>query len=82
MIQGKRIAVVVPAYDEERLVGESLGSVPAFVDRIFVVDDASTDATAERVRGFPDDRVRLIEHERNLGVWAAIVSGYKAALAE
>jgi glycosyltransferase involved in cell wall biosynthesis len=82
MIQGKRVAVVVPAYNEERLVGETLGAIPAFVDRVFVVDDASRDGTVERVRSFPDERVRLIEHERNQGVGAAIVSGYRAALEE
>jgi glycosyltransferase involved in cell wall biosynthesis len=82
MLQGKRVAIVVPAYNEERLVCETLGSIPAFVDRIFLVDDASRDGTVEQVRSFPDKRVRLIEHGRNQGVGAAIVSGYRAAVEE
>jgi glycosyltransferase involved in cell wall biosynthesis len=82
MIEGKRVAVVVPAYNEERLVCETLAAIPPYVDRIFVVDDASRDATAERVRACTDERLRLIEHERNRGVGAAIVSGYKAAVEE
>jgi glycosyltransferase involved in cell wall biosynthesis len=82
MLDGKRVAVVVPAYDEERLVGETLRGMPEFVDRVYVVDDASRDATAERARKVEDTRVEVITHERNAGVGAAIVSGYRRALAE
>ena len=80
MLEGKRVAVVVPAHDEEQLVATTLGTIPGFVDRIIVVDDGSADATAERVRSFGDSRVELIVHERNRGVGAAIVTGYKRAL--
>lgn len=82
MLEGKRVAVVVPAHDEERLIATTLGGIPGFVDRIIVVDDGSTDATTERVRSFGDARVELIVHERNRGVGAAIVTGYKRALDE
>ena len=82
MVDGKRVAVVVPAHDEERLIGTTLAGIPDFVDRIIVVDDASTDGTAEAVRALPDERVRLVGRERNGGVGAAIVTGYEAALAE
>jgi glycosyltransferase involved in cell wall biosynthesis len=80
MLEGSRVAVVVPAHDEEQLVGTTLGGIPGFVDSIVVVDDGSADATAERVRAFGDARVVLVEHERNRGVGAAIVTGYKRAL--
>ena len=82
MIGGKTIAVVVPAYDEEALIGETLAGIPSFVDRIIVVDDASRDATAEKARGFADPQIEVIVHEQNHGVGAAIVTGYKRALAE
>jgi glycosyltransferase involved in cell wall biosynthesis len=82
VLEGKRVAVVVPAYNEEELVAATLQGIPGFVDRIYVVDDASTDATAERVRAAGDPRVELIVHDRNRGVGAAVVSGYKRALAE
>ena len=71
----------MPAHNEEALIDATLQGIPGFVDRIFVVDDASTDATAERARGVDDPRVELIVHERNQGVGAAIVTGYKRALA-
>jgi glycosyltransferase involved in cell wall biosynthesis len=77
MIEGKRVAVVVPAHNEELLVGETLRGIPALVDRIVVVDDCSTDATVERARAVGDPRVVVIEHERNGGVGAAIVTGYE-----
>jgi glycosyltransferase involved in cell wall biosynthesis len=82
MLDGKRVAVVVPAYDEERLVGETLRGIPDFVDRIYVVDDASRDATAARADEVGDRRVEVVRHERNAGVGAAIVTGYRRALEE
>jgi glycosyltransferase involved in cell wall biosynthesis len=82
MVEGKRVAVVVPAHDEEALIGRTLAEIPAFVDRVYVVDDHSTDATAERARAVGDPRVEVIGHDRNLGVGAAIVTGYKRALDE
>ena len=73
------MAVVVPAHNEEQLIGETVGSIPAFVDRIYIVDDRSTDDTVAAVRALEDPRVELIEHERNLGVGGAIVTGYLKA---
>ena len=80
MVEGKRVAVVVPAYEEERLISQTLRGIPAFVDRVFVVDDASSDATVERAREVGDPRVEVIVHERNGGVGAAILTGYRRAL--
>jgi glycosyltransferase involved in cell wall biosynthesis len=81
MLEGKTVAVVVPAHDEEGLIASTIQAIPGFVDRIFVVDDASTDATAERAAGVGDPRVEVITHARNGGVGAAIVTGYKRSLA-
>jgi glycosyltransferase involved in cell wall biosynthesis len=82
MLEDRRVAVVVPAHDEEKLIATTLAGIPAFVDRIYVVDDGSRDATVERARAVGDPRVEIVVHERNRGVGAAIVSGYKRALAE
>lgn len=82
MLAGKRVAVVVPAYREERLIARTLSTMPAFVDVIYVVDDASPDQTAARAMAVGDGRVRVIVHPVNRGVGAAIVSGYRAAYAD
>ena len=82
MLEGKRVAVVVPAYDEESLIAETLAGIPGFVDRIYVVDDASRDGTAERARAVGDPRVEVVTHPKNQGVGAAIVTGYMRAIEE
>jgi glycosyltransferase involved in cell wall biosynthesis len=79
VLEGKRVSVVVPAHNEEKLIGETVRTIPEFVDRIYIVDDRSTDGTVEAVRALADPRIELIEHERNLGVGGAIVTGYKKA---
>lgn len=79
MLEGKSIAVVVPAHNEEKLVASTVGGIPAFVDRIYLVDDASVDETSARAAA-ADRRVEVIRHEHNRGVGAAIVSGYKRAI--
>jgi glycosyltransferase involved in cell wall biosynthesis len=80
VLEGKRVGVVVPAFDEERLSGTTLAGIPEFVDRVIVVDDASRDGTVAAARATGDGRVEVIVHERNEGVGAAILTGYRRAL--
>jgi glycosyltransferase involved in cell wall biosynthesis len=82
LYQGKRLAVVVPAYNEEALISETLRNMPDGADCIYVIDDASTDATRDIVRTLEDERITLLCNHRNLGVGGAIINGYKYALDE
>ena len=83
MVDGKRVAVVVPAHDEERLIATTLAGIPEFVDRILVVDDASTRRHRRRSCARPATRASSSSRaSENGGVGAAIVTGYERALAE
>jgi glycosyltransferase involved in cell wall biosynthesis len=84
MIEGKRVGVVIPAYNEEELLPPTLAGVPGIVDRVIVVDDASQDGTVGRAHAAAanDPRIVVIVHERNQGVGAAVVTGYRRAIEE
>ena len=79
MLEGRTIAVVMPAYNEAKLIRAAVESVPGFVDHIVVVDDASADTTAQIARAV-ERQVDVIEHESNRGVGAAITTGCRHAL--
>ncbi len=76
-----RVAVVVPAYREERLIERTLASIPSWVAHIVVVDDASDDRTSERVTAAAraDRRIHLSRLAYNRGVGGAILHGYRVA---
>lgn len=85
MLHDKSVAVVIPAYNVESLVGGVVDTMPEFVDRVYVVDDCSSDRTAEvaaRLAAAAPHRVKAIRREANGGVGAAIATGYEAALAD
>jgi glycosyltransferase involved in cell wall biosynthesis len=80
MFQGHRIAAVVPAYREEKLIGRVIETMPDLVDHIVVVDDASPDATAEAARAVGDPRVTVLRLEDNRGVGGAVLAGHACAM--
>ncbi len=82
MYRNKKIFLVIPAHNEEILIIPTLKSVPVFVDKVFVIDDGSTDKTPALVEEYiqKDRRVELIKHPRNIGVGQAIITGYKKSL--
>lgn len=74
------IHVVVPAYDEAQHIGDVLATMPSWVDRVFVVDDCSTDATGSIAAACGDPRVTVLRTPHNLGVGGATILGYRHAL--
>jgi len=78
LIANRRIAVVIPAFNEERLLPRTLEGLPAFVDVAVIVDDASTDKTRQVVKRAAEQRnIALQVHAVNQGVGGAIITGYK-----
>ena len=80
MYKGLTVAAVVPAHNEEMLIGRTVSTMPDIVDRIIVVDDASIDATEDRARAAGGDRLEVITHESNQGVGGAILTGHRRAI--
>jgi glycosyltransferase involved in cell wall biosynthesis len=85
MFENRRVAVVVPAFNEEKLIDRVLDTMPVFVDRVIVVNDASTDGTADALAAAQqrmNGRLRVVHHSKNAGVGAAIITGYRLAVEE
>lgn len=75
------IAVVIPCYRVARQVLGVIARIGPEVDWIFAVDDACPEGSGDAIeRDCRDPRVRVLRHERNLGVGGATITGYRAAL--
>ena len=81
MYRGTRVAVVVPSFNVESRIAATLRAIPDFVDHVIVVDDGSTDSTSAHASVIGRTGQELLRHARNLGVGAAIASGYRRGLA-
>lgn len=77
------VSVVIPAYNEERFIGQTLASIleSGFPCEVVVVDDGSTDRTLSVLEEF-GARIRIVGHPVNRGKGAAMASGVRAALGE
>lgn len=78
MFKERKIAVVIPAYNEGTLIEDTLTGMPVFVDRMYVVHDGSTDDTLTRILKIQrnDNRIYLINHEKNKGLGQTLIDGY------
>ncbi|MGC9513609.1 MAG: glycosyltransferase, partial [Fidelibacterota bacterium] len=79
MYKQTNIAVVIPCYNESNQILKVLSALPDFIDHIIIIDDASTDQTIEQIKSIHDSRIIIIQHKKNMGVGAAIATGYKWA---
>jgi glycosyltransferase involved in cell wall biosynthesis len=78
MINNKKVAVVLPAYNAEKTLRRTVQEIPASVDSVILVDDHSTDETAALANQLG---LQVHVHERNRGYGGNQKTCYKAALA-
>ena len=77
------IAVVIPSFRVTQHILDVLENIGPEVERIYLIDDACPDGSGEFVKKHSkDERVQVLFHETNQGVGGAVVTGYKAALAD
>jgi glycosyltransferase involved in cell wall biosynthesis len=77
-----RVAVVIPCYAVGGRVVEVVRGIPAWIDEIIAVDDACPEGSARVLEARCEDpRLKIVRHDRNRGVGAAMATGYRAALA-
>jgi len=77
-----KTAVVIPAYNEEKLIATTVGKLPDFIDYIIVVNDGSADNTEQIIRGLAkkDKKVIAISNDQNRGIGYTLIHGFKHAL--
>jgi len=80
VIRRDRVALVIPARDEARFLPAVLAAIPDSVWRVFLVDDASRDESAEIMRSWRDPRGECLCSPAPRGVGGAILMGYARAL--
>lgn len=82
MYKDHTIAVIVPSYNEEKLIGNVIETMPDFIDKVVIVDDCSKDGTKMVVEKYlkNSNKIVLLSHKSNQGVGAAIVTGYRWAI--
>lgn len=80
---GIEIAVVIPTYKARNHILEVINEIGPEVARIYVVDDCCPDGSGDFVvANCTDKRVSVITHTVNQGVGGAVMTGYKAAIAD
>ncbi|MEE9543170.1 MAG: glycosyltransferase, partial [Thermodesulfobacteriota bacterium] len=88
--KGPFLSLIIPAYNEEKLIGDTLEQVTGFLDakpfdyEVIVVDDGSKDRTVEIAKGFGGDEgaVRVLENVRNRGKGFSVRKGFQSAKGE
>jgi len=85
MKNNKTISVVIPAYNEEKTIEKivSLLTQIFFIDEIIVVNDGSTDRTADILKEFYEfPNIKVINHAKNTGKGYSLYSGIKNSTGE
>ncbi len=76
-----KICVIIPSYNAENSILEVIKSIPSYIDCIYIINDGSSDNTKCVIeKENKNVKFKLISHNKNMGIGAAMISGYKKAL--
>lgn len=76
----KKIALMIPAYNEEKYIQGVIKNCASYNMDIIIIDDGSSDSTAEKVRAMIaslGDSIKLIMHPENMGKGKALITGFE-----
>ena len=74
------ISVIIPVYNEENSIKEVIERLPNHLNyEIIIVDDGSTDNSVLKIKEIEKDNIRILQHQKNLGYGAALITGFKSA---
>jgi len=82
MYRSQKIAIIIPCLNEENFIQDTLKGIPTFADKIYVINDGSTDATQKIITSYrkKDKRIILIGNSINMGNGYSVTKGYKQAI--
>jgi dolichol-phosphate mannosyltransferase len=75
----EKVCVVIPMYRVTSNIQGVIQTLPEWIWKIIVVDDASPDDSAQKVKELKDDRIVLLTHTHNSGVGGAMLTGFQEA---
>jgi glycosyltransferase involved in cell wall biosynthesis len=79
MPESNNIAIVVPVYNHGTRISDVVHKIVALGYPLFVVDDGSTDTTAEMLAAMDKQNITVLTHSQNMGKGAALLTGFQAA---
>ncbi|MBX9742864.1 MAG: glycosyltransferase family 2 protein [Chthoniobacterales bacterium] len=77
-----KIAVVIPCYKVKKHIADVIAKIGISISAIYIIDDCCPEETGKHASKIVDKRIRVLYHSENKGVGGAVITGYKAALAD
>lgn len=80
-----KVSIILPTYNGARYIRQSIDSCLNQIYRnieLIIVDDGSTDETAELIKSYKDDRIKYIRHEKNMGLPQGLNTGFANSTGE
>jgi glycosyltransferase involved in cell wall biosynthesis len=84
MYRNLKVAVVIPAYNEEKLIKKTIDSLPDFIDHVVAINDCSTDSTFTLLNEIKKNHKKLtvLSNDKNSGIGYTLIRGYKYLLSK